>query len=96
MLNHPLTKSHYRDIVEACSDDTASRELHFTWQGVKMLTTTRANLVENPTPLVFLGGFAYDGFALAPARQTIPGIGTALTCRDKGPAGRRACNSDLE
>jgi hypothetical protein len=96
MLNHPLTKSHYDDIVEACSDDTARRELQFTWQGVKKLTTTRANLVENPAPLVFLGGFAYDGVVLASARQTIPGIGTALACRDKGPAGRRACNSDLE
>jgi len=85
MLNHPLTKSHYPDIVEACSDDTACRDLHLTWQGVKMLTTTRANLVENPNPLVFLRGFAYDGFVLAAARQTIPGIGTALTCSDKRP-----------
>jgi hypothetical protein len=85
VLNHPLTKAHYSNVVEACSDDTAGRELHVTWQGVKKLTTTGDYLVENPTPLVFLGGFAYDGFALASARQTIPGIGTAFMCRDKRP-----------
>jgi len=74
MLNHPLTKSHYPDIVEACSDDTAHHDLQIMWQGVKKLTTTRANLVENPSPLVFLGGFAYDGLVLGLARQTIAGI----------------------
>jgi len=96
MLNDPLTKSHYPDIVEACSDDTTRRDLLVTWQGVKKLTNTRANLVENHPPIVFSGEFAYDGFVLASARQTIPGIGIAFACEDKGPAGRRACNSDLE
>ncbi len=74
MLNPLLTNPHYDAIVEACSDDTAHHDLQIMWQGVKKLTTTRANLVENPSPLVFLGGFAYDDLVLAPARQTIPGI----------------------
>ena len=85
MLNHPLTNPHYYDVVEACSDDTVSVNSMVTWQGVKKLTTTGDNPVENPAPLVFLGGFAYDGFVLAAARQTIPGIGIALACEDKWP-----------
>jgi hypothetical protein len=85
MLNDPLTNSRYPDIVEACSDDTAYCDHRLMWQGVKKLTTMGANPVENPPLLVFLGGFAYDGIVLAPARQTIPGIGTALACSDKRP-----------
>ena len=97
MLNHPLNKSHYHGIVDACSDDTAHHDLQIMWQGVKKLTTTRANLVENPSPLAFLGGFAYDDLVLAPARQTIPGVWTAFTVqKQKARQAEGPVNSDLE
>lgn len=60
MLNPLLTKSGYRGSIVASRDDTDHGDARFAWQGVKMLTTARTNLVDNPFPLVFWGEFAYS------------------------------------